>query len=133
MTPEAAAEAVRDMLKNVPTSAFTGICRSAADQIYERILYSVQDYLLDNCEHNIRQDIAYSQSAVEAARKEAYKVSLVNQSLCHALRNLVGNAGGLKVFESEIREIAGNTNWQCLMDAIALADEATAKALGETS
>lgn len=44
--------------------------------------------------------------------------------LVEALRGLAGNAGALKAFEWEIREVCGNTNWQCLMDAIAKADAA---------
>jgi len=48
--------------------------------------------------------------------------------LVAALRRLAGNAGALRAFEDEIREAAGNTNWQCLMDAIKVADEVLAKA-----
>lgn len=51
--------------------------------------------------------------------------------LLEALQSLAGNAGALRAFEWEIREAAGNTNWQCLMDAIAKADAAIAKALGQ--
>ena len=50
--------------------------------------------------------------------------------LLMALRSLAGNAGAMRAFEHEIREVAGNTNWQCLMDAIAKADAAIAKARG---
>ena len=53
-----------------------------------------------------------------AAAPELYK----------ALRGLAGNAGALRAFEHEIRAVAGNTNWQCLADAIAVADAAIAKA-----
>lgn len=44
--------------------------------------------------------------------------------LVEALRGLAGNAGALRAFEWDIREACGNTNWQCLMDAIAKADAA---------
>ena len=48
--------------------------------------------------------------------------------LLAALRRLVGNAGALGAFEDGIRECAGNTNWQCLIEAIHAADAAIAKA-----
>lgn len=48
--------------------------------------------------------------------------------LYEALRNIAAQAGALRAFEFEIREVAGNTNWQCLIDAIAQADAALAKA-----
>lgn len=48
--------------------------------------------------------------------------------LLEALRSLVGNAGALAAFAYEIRQIAGNTNWQCLMDSIDKADAALRKA-----
>ena len=51
-------------------------------------------------------------------------------ALLEALRGLAGNAGALRAFEWEIRAAAGNTNWQCLMDAVAAADAAIASARG---
>ena len=50
--------------------------------------------------------------------------------LLAALRNLAAQVGGLRAFEWEIREAAGNTNWQCVIDAVAQADTAIAKATG---
>lgn len=44
-----------------------------------------------------------------------------------ALRKLAGNAGALGAFEDEIRAAAGNTNWQCLRDAITQADATLVK------
>lgn len=53
--------------------------------------------------------------------------SLADPDLLMALKGLTGNAGALTAFEHEIREVVGNTNWQCLIDAIRQADAAIAR------
>lgn len=55
------------------------------------------------------------------------------EDLLTALRRLAGNAGALRAFEHEIRAVTGHTNWQCLMDAVADADAAIAKATGSAA
>lgn len=53
--------------------------------------------------------------------------------LAEALATLRNNVLGLGVFEAEIREAIGNTNWECLQHRVALAEAALAKARGEQS
>lgn len=48
--------------------------------------------------------------------------------LVEVLRKLAGNAGALGAFEHEIRSVAGHTNWQCLKDSIARADDVLTRA-----
>jgi len=67
--------------------------------------------------------------AVKSA--DAHQIA-ASPDLYDALRGLAANAGALRAFEHEIRYDVGNTNWQCLMDAVAVADAALAKAEGRS-
>lgn len=73
-----------------------------------------------------QQAYAIAQSVEVTGRATIEKLAehvLGYDELVAALRNLAGNVGALRAFEHEIREVAGNTNWQCLMDAVEAADE----------
>ena len=50
--------------------------------------------------------------------------------LHEAGRKLAAEVGGLRAFESEIREAIGNTNWSVLMNRLVGMDAAIAKATG---
>lgn len=51
--------------------------------------------------------------------------------LLKALRFLTNEVGGLRGFEDGLREVIGNTNWECLMLRLNQADAAMAKAGGK--
>lgn len=55
-TPESIAEAIRPTL-DAFTIAADPYCRKAAEDIYERLLCMTQDYLRENAEWNIGDDI----------------------------------------------------------------------------
>lgn len=65
-----------------------------------------------------------------AAARKALENAKQAPDLIPVLRRLAGNAGAFRAFEHEIRAVTGHTNWQCLMDAVADADNAIAKATG---
>jgi len=72
----------------------------------------------------------YAEVSGHMGEANAHIIAAAREML-EALHKLAGNAGALRAFEFEIRAIAGHTNWQCLMDAVADADAAIAKALGK--
>lgn len=50
-----------------------------------------------------------------------------------ALIGLAANAGALRAFEPEVRAAIGNTNWQAIMDYVAMADAALSQPVEQPS
>lgn len=86
----------------------------------------------------VERSIKTLRNAIEAAEnsnqsgEDFVVAAAVAPSLLKALQKLAGNAGALRAFEHEIIEDAGFTNWTCLMDAVAAADDVIAKAKGKS-
>lgn len=71
-------ERVKLLVEAVKPSAFEPILREAADNIYEKLLYTVQDYLRENAEFNLQADI-------DSLRAHNRHVEAHLQQLCDAL------------------------------------------------
>ena len=54
---------------------FEPIIRRAADDFYERLLYTVQDHLRDNAEWNLHSDIASARAHARHAEKQLAEIS----------------------------------------------------------
>ena len=63
--------------------------------------------------------------------KDAARLIAAAPEMLGALRNFVVQAGVLRGFESEVREVAGDKYWQCLIDASAQAEAAIARATSD--
>lgn len=60
--------------------------RKAADDVYADLLYTVQDYLLDNVLHNVRSQIAAADRQANIDRKRAWDAEADAVHLAAALR-----------------------------------------------
>lgn len=116
---------------SISPDLFAPLVKRVADDIYERLLDTVQDYLVENSEWNIAERIEAAERQAAHDRQERLAAVNNHEALVEALRKLAGNAGALAAFEHEIREAAGNTNWQCLKEAISAADALLSRINGE--
>lgn len=85
-TPEAFAQAIRPTL-DAFTLAAEKECRQAAESIYERLLGMVQDYLRENAEWNLGEEV-----------RRCRRVEIENINLREA------NAALLKALEEQVAE-----------------------------
>jgi hypothetical protein len=83
-TPESIGEAIRPTLEAFAAAA-EPTCRRVADEIYAQFLHAVQDYLRENGEWNIGQEIARCRR-IEA---DNYRLEATNKQLLSALKEMV--------------------------------------------
>lgn len=84
-TPESVAEAIRPTL-DAFTVAADPYCRKAAEDIYERLLGMTQDYLRENAEWNIGEDIR----RCRRIELDNLKLRERNRDLAEALKEILG-------------------------------------------
>ena len=120
-TADSVAEAIRPTLDAFAAKA-ESTCRKVAEQIYEELLYSVQDYLRENAEWNIGQEIA----RCRAIEHDNFQLRHINQKLLEGLQYL-DNGGILATAESNA---SGTPEWERISWRINAARAAISLATG---
>lgn len=67
---------------------FDRILRSAGDDLYERLMYSVQEYLVDNVAHNLRSDLDSAKRQALHDRQRAMAADALVAELVAPLKRL---------------------------------------------
>lgn len=113
-----------------PASALDGVeaavephVRKATDDIYERVMETVQDYLRDNAEWNIRTQI-------DTAEREARTLRAKNAELKDQFDACYFALLGLKpILDTAESNASGNPEWEFVSARVTSARAAMAKAV----
>lgn len=96
-TPEGAAswEDVAVEVTELMAASFEPLARKAADDIYERLMETAQDYLADNIRFNLSSRLEASERGYAIARKQVFDLGQTNKTMAAALKQIANPEYGL--------------------------------------
>jgi hypothetical protein len=97
--------------------------KAAAERIYEDVMLTVQDYLRDNAEFNVGQQIATSDREAAYARGKLADMTADRDRMYAALTSLK------PILDSAESNASGNTEWEFVSGRVNAARAAIAKAV----
>jgi hypothetical protein len=68
-------EKIDTLVATLDPKAYEPFLRAAADDFYEKLLGTVQDYLRDNVDYNLRSDINQARASAEYLEKQLHEIS----------------------------------------------------------
>jgi hypothetical protein len=114
-----------------PATALEGVeaavephVKAATDRIYEDVMLSVQDYLRDNAEFNIGQQIATADREAAYARGKLVDMTADRDRMFAALTSLK------PILDSAESNASGNPEWEFVSGRVNAARAAIAKVTG---
>lgn len=91
-TAPAAWEDVATEVTEVVAAVIEPLARKAADDIYERLMETAQDYLANNLRFNLSSRLGSAEGEAARLRKECFDIRAQRIALAEALNNLISAA-----------------------------------------
>jgi hypothetical protein len=92
----------QEAVNAIDPASFEPIIRQAADSIYDQLLSSVQDYLIDNTSFNLSSRMSTLESTVKQLRVENHNAAATIKELLAALEGFLAvhdNAGPMTAMD----------------------------------
>lgn len=92
----------QEAVNGIDPASFEPIIRQAADSIYDQLLSSVQDYLIDNTSFNLSSRMSTLESTVKQLRVEKHNAAATTKELLTALEGFLAvhdNAGSMTAMD----------------------------------